>query len=156
MADFDGTVLVVSHDRYFLDRICDQVVAFEENGLFVQPGNYSYYLEKKIERDAINQSAWARIAKTTTQKPEISSAPKSARSQKLTFKEQRELEGIETAILTAETRVHELETTLNDPGFHATRSREARGLIMFLEAAKAEVTRLYERWQELAARTSNP
>ena len=52
LADFDGTVLVVSHDRYFLDRICDQVVAFEDGGLFVQPGNYSYYLEKKKERDA--------------------------------------------------------------------------------------------------------
>jgi ATP-binding cassette subfamily F protein uup len=43
---FAGTVLVVSHDRYFLDRICDQIVAFEDGGLFVQPGNYSYYLEK--------------------------------------------------------------------------------------------------------------
>jgi hypothetical protein len=41
---------------------------------------------------------------------------------------------------------------LNDPDFHATRSREAHGLIEELEAAKAEVTRLYERWQELAAR----
>ena len=56
------------------------------------------------------------------------------------------------AILAAETRVHELETTLNDPEFHATRSREAHGLIVDLESAKAEVTRLYERWQELAAR----
>ena len=59
---------------------------------------------------------------------------------------------MEAAILAAETRVQELETTLNDPEFHATRSREARGLIADLEAAKAEVTRLYERWQELAAR----
>jgi hypothetical protein len=47
-----------------------------------------------------------------------------------------------------------LETTLNDPEFHATRSREARGLIADLEAAKAEVTRLYDRWHELAARSS--
>src|SRR5204862_1121833 len=52
LADFDGSVLVVSHDRYFLDRICDQIVAFEDGGVFVQPGNYSYYLEKKLERDA--------------------------------------------------------------------------------------------------------
>jgi len=43
----------------------------------------------------------------------------------------------------------ELETTLNDPAFHATRSREARALITDLEAAKAEVTRLYARWHEL-------
>jgi len=45
-----------------------------------------------------------------------------------------------------------LETTLNAPDFHATRSRQAHGLIADLEAAKAEVTRSYERWQELAAR----
>ncbi|MCX6926461.1 MAG: hypothetical protein NT154_25120 [Verrucomicrobia bacterium] len=41
---------------------------------------------------------------------------------------------------------------MNDPDFHATRSREAHGLVVDLEASKAEVTRLYERWQELAAR----
>jgi ABC transport system ATP-binding/permease protein len=61
---------------------------------------------------------------------------------------------MEAAILATETRVQELETTLNDPDFHATRSREAHGLIEDLEAAKAEVTRLYERWQELAAQGS--
>ncbi|MEI6786714.1 MAG: ATP-binding cassette domain-containing protein, partial [Verrucomicrobiota bacterium] len=153
LADFDGTVLVVSHDRYFLDRICDQVVAFEANGLFVQPGNYSYYLEKKKERDALlNQSAWASASPAPARTMETSSPPKSARPRKLSFKEQRELEGMEAAILTAETRVQELESTLNDPEFHATRSREARGLVADLEAAKAEVAQLYERWQELSAR----
>ena len=152
LADFDGTVLVVSHDRYFLDRICDQVIAFEEGGLFVQPGNYSYYLEKKKERDALHQAAWASLAKTTPRKPEPVSPPQTTRSRKLSFKEQRELEGMEAAILAAETRVQELESTLNDPQFHATRSRDARGLIADLDQTKAEVTRLYERWQELAAR----
>jgi ATP-binding cassette subfamily F protein uup len=153
LADFDGTVLVVSHDRYFLDRICDQVVAFEEGGLFVQPGNYSYYLEKKKERDALsNRAAWASVSKSAARKPEAVSAPKPARPGKLSFKEQRELEGMEAAILATETRVQELETTLNDPAFHATRSREAHGLVAELEAAKTEVARLYERWQELAAR----
>jgi ATP-binding cassette subfamily F protein uup len=154
LADFDGTVLVVSHDRWFLDRICDQVIAFEEGGLFVQPGNYSYYLEKKRERDA-RQAAWASAAKTPARKPEVVSAPKVARSGKLTFKERREFEGMEAAIVAAETRVQELETTLNDPEFHATRSREARGLIADLEGARAEVARLYERWQELTARSSD-
>ena len=154
LADFDGTVLVVSHDRYFLDRICDQVVAFEESGVCVQAGNYSYYLEKKKERDALAQAAWASVVKAAPQRLEPVDKPKPARPRKLTFKEQRELKGMEAAILAAETRVQELETTLNDPEFHATRSREARGLIADFEAAKAEVTRLYERWQELAARTA--
>jgi len=154
LADFDGTVLVVSHDRYFLDRICDEIVSFEEGGLFVQPGNYSYYLEKRKQRDAAKQAAWDRLSKIPVTKAEPVSAPKSARSRKLSFKEQREWEGMEASILAAETRVSELETTLNDPDFHATRSREAHGLIADLESARAEVTKLYERWEELGARTS--
>src|SRR6266404_4183348 len=150
LADFDGTVLVVSHDRYFLDRICDQIIAFEEDGLFVQPGNYSYYLEKKKEREARTQTGWPGTGKPLSGKVPAATAPKAARPGKLTFKENRELEGMESAILAAEDRVQELETTLNDPEFHATRSREARGMIAELENVKAEVTRLYDRWHELS------
>ncbi len=158
-----GSSSFPSSEINYLDRICDQVVAFEDGGLFVQTGNYSYYLEKKKERDATNQAAWASLAKTTARKPDPNTAPirrredamarqASDRPRRLTFKEQRELEGMEAAILAAETRVQELETTLNDPEFHATSSRDAHGLIADLEAAKADVTRLYERWQELAGR----
>jgi ATP-binding cassette subfamily F protein uup len=148
LANFDGTVLVVSHDRYFLDRICDQVVAFEDHGVIVQPGNYSYYLEKKKERDARNQTAAFTLAKVQSRssQPEV---PKTSRARKLSFKEQRELAGMEELILSKEARVQELEGTLNDPEFHATRSREARGLIAELENMKVEVARLYDRWHEL-------
>lgn len=153
LADFDGTVLVVSHDRYFLDRICDQVVAFEEHGIVVQTGNYSYYLEKKKERDSRLLETQASFAKVNAIKPAIM-ASKPPRPGKLSFREQRELEGMEAAILAAEARVHELETTLNDPEFHATRSAEAHQLVQDLETTKVEVTRLYERWHELTERTS--
>jgi ATP-binding cassette subfamily F protein uup len=152
LADFDGTVLVVSHDRYFLDRICDQVLAFEENGLFAQPGNYSYYLEKKKERDARLQSAWRAPSKPATINNQLSPINSPQKPRKLSFREQRELEGMEAAIMAAESRVQELETTLNDPQFHATRSREAVGLLSELETAKVEVTRLYERWEDLSSR----
>ncbi len=148
LADFAGSVLVVSHDRYFLDRICDQIIAFEDGGLIVQPGNYSYYLEKKRERDARNQAAFGLAARSSTPKAETVPS-KSARPRKLSFKEQRELEGMEAAILATEARVEELEKTLNDPQFHATRSREARGLLAELDEKKAHVGRLYARWQEL-------
>ena len=60
----------------------------------------------------------------------------------------------QAAIVAAETRAQELETTLNDPEFHATRSREAHSLIKELEAAKLEVMRLYRRWDELSTRRS--
>jgi ATP-binding cassette subfamily F protein uup len=152
LADFDGSVLVVSHDRYFLDRICDQIVAFEEDAIVIQSGNYSYYLEKRKAREATPASANAVAAdigrkQTKVPAPQTSKPP---RLRKLSFKEQRELEGMENGIQSAETRVREIETTLNDPEFHATRSREAHALIEELEKAKAEVAWLYERWQELS------
>ena len=148
LADFDGSVLVVSHDRYFLDRICDQIVAFEDTGIFVQPGNYSYYLEKKKERDLGSQNAVIAPPGSISRGPAAAPA-KASRPRKLSFKEQRELEAMEAAILTAETRVEGLEATLNDPAFYITRSREAPGLVADLEQAKGEVVRLYARWQEL-------
>jgi ATP-binding cassette subfamily F protein uup len=144
LADFEGTVLVVSHDRYFLDRICDQIVAFEDTGVYVQPGNYSYYLEKRKQREQAHAAAIAPTPLTSALTP-----TKSARARKLTFNEQRELAGMEAAIHAAEARVAELETTLNSPGFYATRAKEAPGLIAELDAARSEVTRLYNRWAEL-------
>lgn len=139
LADFDGSVLVVSHDRYFLDRICDQIVAFEDGGVFVQPGNYSYYLEKRLQRERPAVPAPAPV-------PVVARA---AKPRKLTFMEQRELAGMEAAILTAETRVTELEQTLNDPGFYLTRAKETAAVNAELTATKAEVARLYARWAEL-------
>ena len=131
---------MVSHDRYFLDRICDQIVAFEDDGtVFVQPGNYSYYLEKRKEREPRCEPAAVICV----------APPKPTRTRKLSFKEQRELAGMEAAILAAETRAAELEATLNDPDFYTTRAKEAGGILAELEAAKAEGARLYARWEEL-------
>jgi ATP-binding cassette subfamily F protein uup len=147
LADFDGTVLVVSHDRYFLDRICDQIVAFEEGGVFVQPGNFSYYLEKKKERAKSAQSSLK--AFSSSPQPLPKSAPKAKR---LNYKEQQELDSMEDTILAAESTVREMESTLNDPAFFVSRAAEAPDLVKKLAATKSEVARLYERWEELAKR----
>jgi len=135
---------VVSHDRYFLDRICDQIVAFEDGGVFMQPGNYSYYLEKRKAREL---QAKARMAPPIPAK-ELESQ-KAVKTRKLSFKEQKELDSMEQMILVAETRVEELNTLLNDPEFYVTRAKEAPGLIEELEKAKVSVARLYARWEEL-------
>jgi ATP-binding cassette subfamily F protein uup len=142
LADFDGAVLVVSHDRYFLDRVCDQVVAFEEGGVFVQPGNYSYYLEKKKERDLQSKIGWNTPAKVA--KPAAAVKPR-----KLSFKEKAELEKMEETILAAEDEVAKLEVLLNDPEFFVTRSNEAPAMMVKLEEGKEAVARLYARWAEL-------
>jgi ABC transport system ATP-binding/permease protein len=147
VVSFPGTVLVVSHDRYFLDRICDQIVAFEDGGgVFVQPGNYSYYLEKKLQRDTLAQSWKPPVTATPKAEP---ARTKTVRPRKLSYKEQREYEVMEATIQTAEARVKELEATLNDPQFYATRAAEAPKTVAELDAARAEVARLYARWEEL-------
>lgn len=146
LADFDGTILVVSHDRYFLDRICDQIVAFEEGGIFVQPGNYSYYLEKKSERDRRASSVFREVPSPASE------AKPMAKPKRLSFKEQQELDGMEQVIQAAEDVVSGLEALLNDPSFYSVRAVEAPGMVQKLDLAKAEVARLYTRWEELARR----
>jgi ATP-binding cassette subfamily F protein uup len=148
LADFDGTVVCVSHDRYFLDRICDQIIAFEENGVMIQPGNYSYYLEKRQAREAAGriQAAAAARAAAARQK---AAAPDPDKPRKLTLRERTELEGIESAILAAEQAVEALECRLNDPDFQAKSFLEIPAVVAELDTAKAAVARLYERWEEL-------
>lgn len=149
LADFDGSVICVSHDRYFLDRICDQIIAFEENGVFVQPGNYSYYLEKRQAREAAERIQAQAAAREAAARRKVAETPK--RPRKLTLKERTELEGIETAILAAETGAEDIEAKLHDPDFQAANYSEIPALVEKLDAAKAEVARLYQRWEELEA-----
>jgi len=140
---FAGTVLVVSHDRYFLDRICDQIVAFEDDNVHVQTGNYAYYLEKKAARLADAKRAPAAPEKAPT-KP----APKPRR---LSFSDQKELDSMEATILKSEQNIARLEATLADPKFYTSRAPEAAAFATELEAAKKHTESLYARWEQLAA-----
>ena len=150
LADFDGCVLVVSHDRYFLDRVCDQVIAFEDNGVVVQPGNYSYYLEKRQAREQV-QRLHAQAAARDAAARQKAAPQAAAKARKITLAEKKEFEGMEDTILTAEEAVAALEHQLNDPEFQAKNFAEIPTLVTKLDAAKAEVARLYHRWEELGA-----
>ena len=148
LADFDGTVLVVSHDRYFLDRVCDQIVAFEDRGVIVQPGNYSYYLQKRQAREVRDRAQALAANRAAAARAKAAAAP-AAKPRKLTTAMQRELAGIEDAILAAEEQVTELEALLNDPAFHSNHFTEVPATLARLAAAKERVATLYARWQEL-------
>lgn len=183
LVDFGGSVLVVSHDRYFLDRVCDQIVAFEDDGVFVQTGNYSYYLEKRKDRAATDLAKTSHAqqdnsrkgksmvwsgdnperpgSQTRRQAENASSAPISptsessrSRPRKLTFKENEELDKIESVISAAEDKVAATAALLNDPAFYITRSQEAAGLQAEMEAGKTRIAKLYTRWEELEAHRS--
>ncbi|MCU1276747.1 MAG: transporter related, partial [bacterium] len=109
-------------------------------------------------------SAWHRrreapaSMQTSTQPSAVSLQPSApepkkaeAKARKLTFKEKQELEGIEAAISTAESKMAELQATLEDPTIYKSRSAEVPALVAALDAARADVDRLYARWQELEA-----
>lgn len=150
LADFDGSVIVVSHDRYFLDRICDQIVAFEDNGVVVQPGNYSYYLEKRQAREnAQRVQAQAAAREAEARRKAATGAPSSGKSRKLTNLERRDLGTIEDTILNSEREVAGLEALLNDPDFQLTRFAEAPAVLEQLEQARARTAALYSRWEQL-------
>ena len=149
LMSFAGCVAVISHDRYFLNRVCTDILAFEGDGQVVfQHGDYQYYLEKRRERLAQASASSPALAAASS-----SSAP-APRPQKvrLTWKEQRELEGMEEAILEAEERVAQSEAIFADPDFHAKYGARTQELTQEMEAAKAEVERLYARWEELSAK----
>lgn len=148
LADFDGTVICVSHDRYFLDRICDQIIAFEEDGVVVQPGNFSYYLEKREAREAAYRVQAQAAAKAAVARRKATEAA-SNKSRAFPAAARRELEGMESAIMAAEEVVAGLEEKLNDPDFHASSFSEVPEAVAKLDAARDEVVRLYQRWEEL-------
>ncbi|NMD87626.1 ABC-F family ATP-binding cassette domain-containing protein [Victivallis vadensis] len=151
LATYLGCVIVVSHDRYFLNRVCTGILAFEAGGKVVyNPGDYDYYLEKRREREAAALAATEPVRPAKPQSSAPPPAPKERR--KLSYKEQRELDGMEEAIAAAEEKVSEIETCFSDPDFFAKYGSRAAELQRQLDDAKAECARLYERWDELESK----
>jgi ATP-binding cassette subfamily F protein uup len=130
LLDFQGCVLIVSHDRYFLDRLVDHVFAFEGNGVVKDfPGNYTDYRQWVYDREDDDDVSAPQIGGSDNEEKNkisvnqvlvSSSDPDSYRDEnsqtiqkkKLSFKEQKELETIEADLAQLEKRKAELETLL--------------------------------------------
>jgi ATP-binding cassette subfamily F protein uup len=111
---FGGCVIVVSHDRYFLNRVCTSILAFEGEGRVVyHVGNYDYYLEKRGAPGPVRDS-YPVPARATAEQTKSKDKPR-----KLKWKEEREWESMETNILSAENEVSDLESTFAAPDFYA-------------------------------------
>ncbi len=150
LAGYGGCVLAVSHDRYFLNRISTGILGFESGGRVVYtPGDYDYHLEKRREYEAAAAAREMESARRTTRPAETPKPEKSAPARKLSYKENRELEGMEEAIAAAEEKVAGLEACFGDPDFFARYGGRAAELQNELDEARAESARLYERWDEL-------
>jgi ATP-binding cassette subfamily F protein uup len=150
---FPGVVLVVSHDRYFLNRVCTDILAFEGDGKIAHStGDYDYYLEKKQRavQAATRQSAAIVATNKAAARSRDAAAPKT-KPRKLSFKEQRELEGMEAQIHAVETEVARIEGLFAEPEFFRKHAAQVNQLTDELETAKKNVTKHYARWEELEA-----
>lgn len=151
LEDFNGCVLVVSHDRYFLDRTVDTIFAFEAAGKLRQyPGNYSVYLETKKDEEEQEQALQTQKKSSEVQQPIQRAKPSSNQARKLSFKEKREYEALEVQIPAMEAERAELEQLLyrNPPGGFTKVQQLSERLAELTDAIDTAT----ERWLELAER----
>jgi len=145
--DYDGTVLLVSHDREFLDRTVTSTIAVEGNGRVVEyAGGYSDYLHQR--------RAPARPAPAGAQKsappPDRQSARKSE-TRKLSYKDQRELDGLPDRLAELEAAKQKLEAVLADPDLYARDAAAYNAAAAKLADVTTAIAAAEARWLELEA-----
>ncbi len=142
LVSFRGCVVVVSHDRYFLNRVCTGILAFEDNSkIHFSEGGYNYYVEKRKSRIA--------SSKNNSIQPKKKKERAKLSVRKLTWKEKKELENIENDILNAESEVEKIESLFSSPDFFTKYAEQTKELNEKLNLAKTKVQTLYDRWEEL-------
>jgi ATP-binding cassette subfamily F protein uup len=152
LSNYDGTLFLVSHDRTFLDNVVTQTIAAEGDGVWKEyAGGYSDWAAYKasLAKDAAKQQ--------TATKPAVKAVePAGARTDKLSWKEQRELEALPANIAALEGEQAGLSQRLADPAIYQRDPQAAQKAAERLAAIDDELTALLERWEILEARAANP
>ena len=149
LIDFDGTLLFVSHDRYFINRVATKVMEISEDGATIYLGDYDYYLEKKAELEEL-----ARLEAEENQGPEeiqvASAGANDYQAQKANQKEMRKLsrriEQIENELETIEERLEEISAAMLETNDVA----ELSGLQRELDEVSLNQENLMEEWSDLS------
>ena len=163
LASFAGSVLCVTHDRFFLDRVATSILAFERDddgrprAVHVQ-GNYQRYLEyrKVRERERERERASASAPGDTATRAAESAPAGAGRAVKaLTYGEEIELEGLPDRIDVAEAKVTALQAEMESPGFYERDRQEQAAFFERLSQAREEADQLVERWADLSSRAED-
>lgn len=147
--DFAGAVIIVSHDRYFLDRLVVRTFAFEEGGRIGHyTGGYSKYMNEKEEREALEEKAGGEKAAENSRNPGAKSDGRNSRAPKLkfTYAERKEFETIDDDIAALEDRLGEIDNEMNA---NATNSLLLADLCKEKDKLSAELEHKYDRWEYL-------
>jgi ATP-binding cassette subfamily F protein 3 len=154
LIDYPGTILFVSHDRYFINRIATKVIELDRNGATEYLGDYDYYLEKKLEQEELKalEAQAAKAADTASvdnSKQDKNTYQQDKEAKKLERQRKRRMEEVEATIEKLETEVAEYEELLCDPQVFQDHEKAA-DINNKIEAAKEKLDELMEEWAELA------
>ena len=155
LESWPGCAIVVSHDRWFLDRVATSILAFEGDGkVTLYGGNWSAYRERlaAIRAEEKEKASPSPGTSTGTNTGTVTSAGTGTGTKKLTYAERLELEKIMDVIVEAEERVSTLEAKLADGSLWGKAPDEARETQAQLDLARADVERLTARWEDLESR----
>jgi ABC transport system ATP-binding/permease protein len=147
LLEFPGALVLVTHDRYLLDRVSTRILALDGRGGARSFADYPQWeLAQAAEIEAVEEAE--RRAKRPA--PRAASAPRTPAA-KLSYKEKQEWEGMEKAILTAEATLEQSNAAAHDPAI-ATNATALHDALARLHQSQVEVERLYARWAELEAK----
>jgi ATP-binding cassette, subfamily F, member 3 len=151
LINYPGTILFVSHDRYFINRIATKVLELKADGSTAFLGDYDYYIEKINELEELEALALAASAKTLVQADiqEKSAYHQDKESKRLERQRKRKLEEIEMRIEELEELIQEFEQQLCEPEIFQDHEK-VLCINLKSEEAKAELEALLEEWAELA------
>ena len=146
LSNYPGTVLVVSHDRAFLNEVVTSTLVFEGDGRIGDyPGGYDDWLRQRPEPATKQSEKKALIAAGKLPAPKV----------QMSFKEKKELEELPRRIEVLEQEQSKLSALLADPVFYAKPARETRPTMDRVTAIEAELAKMYVRWEALEAK-ANP
>lgn len=143
LLDFEGTILTVSHDRYFINRIADRVIVMEPGGVTEYIGNYDDYLEKAAQKNAPDEELTQ--VKTKTALREEKKREKAA--QEAARRERERIANLETRITELEEKMTQLEIEMSDPDTYADNAK-AQALSKRYTDLQSKIAQLYEEWEQ--------
>jgi ATP-binding cassette subfamily F protein uup len=144
LVDWPGTLLIVSHDRRFLDNVVTSTIAFEGNGVVQEfVGGYEDYVRQKLNPPSPPSGATARLARTAPEKPRVLARKKRS------FKEEREYKELPDRIAALEAEQKKLQAALADPEFYKQGAAAIKQAVERTEQVDRELLDAMARWDTL-------
>ncbi|HPQ97721.1 MAG TPA: ATP-binding cassette domain-containing protein, partial [Thiolinea sp.] len=155
LVDYQGTLLLISHDRSFLNAVVTRSIVFENGGLCEYAGGYDDWLLQRPPPESLPRNpekTSTRPADTSSKADTTTTAARPAtRPAKLSYKDRRELEQLPQHIEQLEARLAEVQTTLSDPAFYQQAPTDITRVQAQLQQLEQTLEQAFERWAQLEA-----